>query len=339
MPPRLVTLAIVAFWAATSGWFVYREVLPRLHTEEPPAFGVHLTDEVQRMGPMRRHRWRILHDNHDVGLAQTWVRYDAPEDNFELNGRAFFFPAKQPIPNLRAAVIGPVTPEEALPQAAEQLRGEVERPEIEAMMPVVIPRPDMDSTGQFPVEFRSWYRIQRDGSLRDLRVQITSQPEQDSALKMDGGVAADLQGHVGEGFFSPHWWCRRGEEQVPDQPLEPVPVSRRGVVLNPLQPPHHLPGLYVGQRFRLPVLDLLAATRPEKRPDVPILEATVTEDVLAWGRRSADRPVECYLITCGGELGVRLWVRKLDDTVLQQEVHLGGQRLVLRRSAGPMSMP
>jgi hypothetical protein len=49
MPPRLVTLAIVAFWLAMTGWLFYRECWPWLRATGPQPFTIDLADEVQTL--------------------------------------------------------------------------------------------------------------------------------------------------------------------------------------------------------------------------------------------------------------------------------------------------
>lgn len=87
MPPRSVGLAVVAFWLATMGWLVYRDIWPALRPGQPPPFAIDLADEAQLHAP--RIRWSILrvHDGQEtkIGRARTWVGYRAADDTFELH--------------------------------------------------------------------------------------------------------------------------------------------------------------------------------------------------------------------------------------------------------------
>ena len=38
MPPRSLTVAIVAFWLATAGWFFARDLYPRYFASDRPPF-------------------------------------------------------------------------------------------------------------------------------------------------------------------------------------------------------------------------------------------------------------------------------------------------------------
>jgi hypothetical protein len=82
MPSRFVTLAIVAFWLATTGWLIYREMLPPLlQTNEPPPFTIDLADEVSANAIS----WRVLQKDEEIGTIRTAVRR-LPNRLFALEG-------------------------------------------------------------------------------------------------------------------------------------------------------------------------------------------------------------------------------------------------------------
>jgi hypothetical protein len=87
MPPRSVTLAILAFWLATTGWLVNREVLPAFQTGEPPPFIIDLADEVSAQ-PIA---WQALQNGESVGTAVTKVLH-RPDRTFVLD--SVFTPTK-----------------------------------------------------------------------------------------------------------------------------------------------------------------------------------------------------------------------------------------------------
>jgi hypothetical protein len=80
MPPRWMTWAIIAFWAATTVWLVLREVAPRWRAGEPPPYTIDLTDEV---GGQPIH-WRVLWRGQKLGSAVSWVKR-RPDRTFELH--------------------------------------------------------------------------------------------------------------------------------------------------------------------------------------------------------------------------------------------------------------
>jgi hypothetical protein len=94
MPPRSVTLAIVAFWLATTGWLVYREVLPAFRTDEPPPFIIDLADEVSA----HTINWEALQDGRVFGTAHTKV--------VPGKSRTFILTSKFKPENLRILTIG-----------------------------------------------------------------------------------------------------------------------------------------------------------------------------------------------------------------------------------------
>jgi hypothetical protein len=95
MPPRWLTLTILLFWAGTSGWMVYREVLPRLRAGDPPPFAIDLTDEVS--GPAVV--WVVLLKGKEVGSGASMVRR-MPDRTFKLYSE-FAFKDVDLLPRLR----------------------------------------------------------------------------------------------------------------------------------------------------------------------------------------------------------------------------------------------
>jgi hypothetical protein len=82
MPPRLVTLAIVAFWLVTTGWLVYREVLPAMRSGEPPPFIIDLADEVSA----QTITWQAWQKGQHLGEARTKVVH-GPDRTFVLKSK------------------------------------------------------------------------------------------------------------------------------------------------------------------------------------------------------------------------------------------------------------
>jgi hypothetical protein len=70
MPSRLITIIIVLFWLATTGWLVYREVGPRFRQGEAPPFTIDLTDEVGAASV----NWNVLQKGERIGGGFTQVR-------------------------------------------------------------------------------------------------------------------------------------------------------------------------------------------------------------------------------------------------------------------------
>jgi hypothetical protein len=82
MPPRLFVLAIVLFWLATSVWLFQRDIWPQLRRDAPPPFVIDLADEA-RQHPSTI-RWAIKRNGHEIGYAETGMKYRDRDDTFEL---------------------------------------------------------------------------------------------------------------------------------------------------------------------------------------------------------------------------------------------------------------
>jgi hypothetical protein len=81
MPPRSVVLAIIACWLATTGWLVYRDLLPAFESGAPPPFTIDLADEVSAQPNL----WKVLQNGEEIGTARTEV-HRRPDRTFALDG-------------------------------------------------------------------------------------------------------------------------------------------------------------------------------------------------------------------------------------------------------------
>jgi hypothetical protein len=275
-----VTLGIVTFWLATTGWLFQRDLWPRLRPGQPPPYTIDLVDEARRAqaAPIR---WTVFRDDQEFGYARTEVRFHEPDDTFELHCRFELKPAP---------------------------RG--------GLLPVHIQT------------VQSQYRITREGQLRAVAVDA-------HALLAGVEVHGRVQGEVREQHFLPSVRIESPPGNVLyDKELDPVPVSARGSVLNPLHPLNRVTGLRPGQRWRMPLIDPLAAAVRRPTTDVRFLDAEVLRgtEPLDWHGRA----VPCLVIDYrGDDTRARTWVRLLDGLVLQQEVTLQGERLLLQREPVP----
>jgi hypothetical protein len=85
MPARPLVLAITLFWIATTGWLFYRDLWPRLRPGQPPPYTIDLTDEALRKGP--KISWNVFRGEKKVGVAETFLKYNEPDDTFELHSK------------------------------------------------------------------------------------------------------------------------------------------------------------------------------------------------------------------------------------------------------------
>ena len=85
MPPRLIILAIVLFWLATSAWLFHRDLWPRLRSDDPPPFTIDLADEAR--GLSSTVRWSILRKNTNIGTLETSIKYSTGDNTFQLHSK------------------------------------------------------------------------------------------------------------------------------------------------------------------------------------------------------------------------------------------------------------
>ncbi len=91
MPPRTVTLVIVAFWLGMTAWLVQRDLWPRLAPGQPPDFALDIMDDSQPIPlPVR---WTATHTaggkdpKTTIFVASSTVVYRDRERLFELTAR------------------------------------------------------------------------------------------------------------------------------------------------------------------------------------------------------------------------------------------------------------
>jgi hypothetical protein len=100
MPPRWLSILIVAVWLLFSARLVVRDLLPRLLPGQPPPYSIDLVEEV-RNG--RGHvDWMVLHDGKEVFESRSSILHpERDRDEYEL--KAEFRPLK---PGERVALHG-----------------------------------------------------------------------------------------------------------------------------------------------------------------------------------------------------------------------------------------
>src|SRR5262249_31447781 len=189
MPPRYITLAIIAFWLTMTGWLFYRDVLPGLRPGQAPPYAIDLVDEA-RFRESTNH-WLVMQNGREIGYADTRVEYRSSDDTFKLNG----------VFKLRAP----------------------------------------SGRGEAPVEVTSWYRVTRNGELREVGADVTILP---AFKSMNLELKGKVDGYVREGELFLHY-------KVPllslDEHVAPINIANRGSVLNTMQPLSRLRGLHAGQ--------------------------------------------------------------------------------------------
>jgi hypothetical protein len=171
----------------------------------------------------------------------------------------------------------------------------------------------------------SAYRVTRTGELRRVQAQVSI-----TTL----GIRAKITGRVDGPWLRPHLRLASPSFEM-DQDLKPVAVSRRGSVLNPLQPLNRIQGLRPGQRWRVPLIDPLEEALSafmHRSVDPGSLDAEVLPqpETLTWGSRK--HTDACQVIAYRGEdYQARTWVRASDGLVVRQEATHHGVTMALQR--------
>jgi hypothetical protein len=308
MPPRFLTLTIVAVWLAMAGLFLARDVWPRLAPSEPLLFPVEIVDDVAGQRYSDLANWLVLKNGGGGYRAEVEWRYVPEDDSFESHCKL----------NLRMG--------EEVPHP----RGAALWPEFRKV--------DVDSV----------YRLTRAGQMKGLRAKTTY------SLTLTGqevGAVAEVAGEPHAGRFAPHVKLSfpdlQGVEQLGPFTLKdfecdaaPVPVSERGIVLNPLHPPRRLPGLRPDQRWRVTAIDpfaVLGLVAPlagaggapppgDPLPDAGayVLDAHVLAEPQTFFWEEKNEAVRCRVVKCTGDgpvpaLTLTLWAREGDGLLLKQE--------------------
>jgi hypothetical protein len=326
MPPRPITLAIVAFWLAVTGLFVYHDVWPSLNTSEPTLFPIDLIDEAGR--ETDQVSWTVLKNGVDVYFANTDWRYVPADDSFESLGqltRKEVNTVLEPPP--AGGGIGPQFDNVNITNSSYRIarNGRMKRLLLEANYGLALP-------GSAPGErVRAVIEGSFAGEQFTTRLEL-SVPRLKGKELPGGLAAADLARTFG-----------------------PAAPSHQGLVFDPLHPFRRAPDLRDGQHWRMVVIDPFAVVpllggALGKKAAAPLEAAGILPDqaaydldarvvpgskALAWDGK--DHP--CRLITGSGDgppvRSLTIWVRERDGVVLQQEVDLYADTWTfIRRAAG-----
>jgi hypothetical protein len=299
MPSRWLSLTIIAFWLAVSGWFFWRDLWPDLRPGEPPPYKADLVEEAQRrQGHGRPTTWTVSYNGVEAFTAETWVNHQVEDDTFIMESQLI------PRPPFR-----PITPN-CLPHVELRKGNGSYRVDRDGNLVGV------------KAEFNLRTRMGANLILKGLA----------GAKGFTGDVALTLTGDVRDGKLFPHWHIDNSLGKEFDLQFEPIPVPHRGSVVMPLQPVNRLRGVRPGQTWRIPLLDPLAMVG--FGGGVKYLDARVlpTTEPLTW--KNEEFP--CLVIEYHGEdVAGRTWVAagpRGEDRVLRQEFELADDvRWVIQR--------
>jgi hypothetical protein len=309
-------LAITLFWLATNGWLFYRDLWPRLRPGQPPPYTIDLADEALGKGP--KISWNVFRSNEGSGGRQPPI---SASEGLEPAGKKL---------GVAETWITYHDPDDTF-----ELHSKVKRLEWGQLGLFYIELLDMTST----------YRVTRDGRLRDLAADATISGKGIGPFQgLRAWAQARVDGKVTGRQFAAHVSVNLNGATI-DLPLDPVPVSSQGSVLNPLHPINRVRGLQTGQRWQMPLVNplndsLMALLKKDPAAElllrgqtgVRVLQAEVLPSTksLSW----KGREVPCLVIEYHGEdLIARTWVRDGDGVVLRQELTLWGDQVILERDS------
>jgi hypothetical protein len=297
MPPRLLCLAIVAFWLFTTAWLIDRDIWPRFAPGEPPLLPT-VADDATRPGRLQRNAliWQAVRSapnaKDQVYQVRTTGMYHADEMTYEFR-----------------ALIEPRGPDAQNPEVLKVFR-----------------------LGRLT----SSYRVHPDGSMKSFEVGVEMPTNVKVVKDHRAHFHGVVEGKVCNLSWERSNLSQQGaDEQKPRSGIEPFEVaSRRAVVWLPLHPLYWIRGLKPGQSWGQPAFDalgqsgLLSAT-----PTATWVNARVRKEPAVRTWRSQE--VQCLVIDYEGEnLGGQTWVSTENETVLFMDVHLlDGERWQITRES------
>ena len=304
MPPRWLSLAIVAFWLCTTGWLFYQDVWPWLLPGQPPPYTINLEDEVQtHQAPIH---WTVSYNDHPFLRAETWVERDPNDDTFGLH----------------AKVWQPAIPLDRTP-GGDPFGGLIVVREMTSVYRVTrqgdLRAVSIDFAGEAHASL--FLTVSGKGTLAgDVR---------------DGRFFSHLHASTGPTLLF--------DGKTIDTDLQPVAVSAHGSVLSPLHPVNRISGLRPGQTWRMPLVDpvedAFVALLPDEARSLLGMEKANREVVLIASVRPQTetltwngKPAECLVIDCrGDDVAATTWVQVGTDKVLRQDSERHGVRAALVR--------
>jgi hypothetical protein len=308
MPPRSVTLAILAFWLATLGWFCHHELWPRLRPGQKPPYTIDLAQEVSGSGGPRR--WEIFYNGVTIGTANTWVGHRREDDTYELYTKCWFHKFTFPV---NVPLVGRL--------------GELDVQTMESMYRVTRDGDLREVDADVVAAFRSPPAREHRGADGEAEAR---RPDPAAAIK------GHVEGVVTDGTFAPLWRVESplvGRQELHSDPVE---VATGHSMLSPLQPWNRLLNVQEDKRWQIrlfdPLMDSVGTLLPGSARAVSVreLEAGVLQGAqdLTW--HGAEVP--CLVIEYrGDDITGRTYVRKSDGLVLRQEMTRQDHRLALER--------
>lgn len=326
MPPRWLCLLIVAFWVSSTGWLLWRDLLPQVLPGQPPPYTIDPTEEAETKRAVTS--WALSQDGREVCVARTRVEHP---------GRGVFeFVADYPLRGsdprlaLAAAVVGACSdsPLASLVVAACAVP--------RAVSPASPPAGRFEAAGLRVLGLSTTYRLDADGHVLGFEARFRASPEAlGEVVKLDftgtpsGPFDAAVLGEIdGHRLTLTREVTRPGREPARAVAVAETAAGRGGAILLPLHPVKRMRGIAPGQAWRTLVVDPFAVFLAGQ-PRVVRAKVRPAVEPFAWGQRGE---VPCLVIDYEGErVKVITWVRRDDGAILCQEATLDRTRWVMTR--------
>jgi hypothetical protein len=308
MPPRAVTLAILAFWLATFAWFCHHDLWPRLRPGQRPPYTIDLAQEVS--GSSGR-QWEIFYNGQTIGSATTWVGHRRADDTYELGTKCWFTKNKFAFP-VNVPFVGHL--------------GDLEIKHMDSTYRVTRDGDLREAEADLVAEFHAL----------PARARHPADGGQDEPPDPDSTIRGHVQGVVKDGTFAPLWRVEFPGVGRQELRSDPVEVATGHSVLSPLQPWNRLLDVQEDKRWQIrlfdPLMDSVGTLVPgaARAATVRELEAGVLQGTQPWTWNNADVP--CLVIEYRGDnITGKTYVRASDGLVIRQEMTRQDHTLALQR--------
>lgn len=284
---------VVVFWMIAMTWLLAEKVIPPMLGGDPPDYQSILEPPTRKTLP---DAWKLRWKERTVGFAASRVEV---HPSGELDRLTFVEFEDLPLEAILSEMLGPVAA---------------------IVKPLIQNSRGLDLN--MLVATRMTFDVDRRLSRFDTTIDLS---DFRGFLKLDGTVQEDgkldivaqlSSGSVGAGQTFKH------SVQLPPEAL----------VEGSLSPRPELKGLYLGQKWTIPVFRSFPPNSP-----VQILQAEVEQhDVILWGSEEVETKLVVYRTEAGSGVQAtrepisREWVRD-DGTVLRQQVRFSGLELTFER--------
>jgi len=228
MPPRLLSMVIVAFWLGMGAWLFVRDLWPSLRPGEPPPYTFMASDEAPRQGPPAR--WNLFKDGmhvYDIVDARTTYQEKAedggPDDTFQMV---------------------------AILRAKQQLNQKAPQRRLRSFMRI-------GRDGRLIAVNAQLHLVVQEQL--EVVVNVAGAVVERELLPRWRGRIWHADSESEERVFDRKPILAEPPKHQIDVPFPPLPFTDRGIVLNPLHPPNRLDALRPGQRWRMPLVGSLVA--------------------------------------------------------------------------------